>query len=65
MHCPSPGRWPASKLATAFWWADTTLGVDLGVAHASTDEIYATMDWLVGRQDTIEKRLAGMHLDHW
>ena len=29
---------PASKLATLSWWADTTLGVDLGIADASTDE---------------------------
>src|SRR3984893_10854804 len=37
---------PASKLATLAWWADTTLGADLGVAGASTDDIYAAMDWL-------------------
>jgi hypothetical protein len=42
---------------------DTILGVDLGVADASTDEIYAAMDWLVGRQDGIEKQLAARHLD--
>src|SRR5262245_33596505 len=29
---------PASKLATVSWWADTTLGVDLGVADVDTDE---------------------------
>jgi hypothetical protein len=51
---------PASKLSTLTWWADTTLGVDLGAA--STDEIYAAMDWLAGRQDQIEKRLAARHL---
>lgn len=45
---------PGSKLATRGWWGDTTLGGDLGVAGASTDEIYAAMDWLVSRQDTIE-----------
>src|SRR5215468_3933270 len=39
---------PASKLATLAWWDDTTLGGDLGVAGASTDEIYAAMDWLAG-----------------
>jgi 3-deoxy-D-manno-octulosonic acid kinase len=33
------------------WWADTTLGVDLGVADASTDEVYAAMDLLLARQD--------------
>jgi hypothetical protein len=53
---------PASKLSTLCWWPDTTLGVDLGVAGASTDEVYAAMDWLAGRQDGIEKRLAARHL---
>jgi hypothetical protein len=51
---------PASKLSTLTWWADTTLGADLGAA--STDEVYAAMDWLAGRQDSIEKRLAARHL---
>ncbi|TQC36110.1 transposase, partial [Rhodococcus sp. WS4] len=50
-------------LATTTWWTDTTLGHDLDVAGASTDEIYAAMDWLRDRQDTIEKQLAGKHLD--
>ena len=53
---------PASKLSTRSWWADTTLGADLGVAAASTDEIYAAMDWLAGRQDQVEARLAARHL---
>jgi hypothetical protein len=53
---------PASKLSTLAWWADTTLGADLGVAAASTDEIYAAMDWLEGRQDQIEAKLAARHL---
>jgi Transposase DDE domain len=53
---------PAPKLATLSWWADTTLGVDLGVADADTDEVYAAMDWLVGRQDQIEAKLAVRHL---
>jgi hypothetical protein len=51
---------PASKLSTLTWWADTTLGADLGAA--STDQIYAAMDWLAARQDQIEKRLAARHL---
>ena len=45
---------PGSKLSTLTWWADTTLGADLGVADASTDDIYAAMDWLEHRQDAIE-----------
>jgi len=55
---------PESKLATARWWedGDTTLGADLGVADAGTDEIYAAMDWLVPRQGQIEKSLAARHL---
>ncbi len=53
---------PASKLSTLAWWADTTLGADLGIAGASTDDIYAAMDWLEGRQDAIEAKLAARHL---
>jgi hypothetical protein len=53
---------PASKLSTLTWWADTTLGADLGVADASTDDIYAAMDWLEHRQDAIEAGLARRHL---
>jgi hypothetical protein len=53
---------PASKLSTLAWWDDTTLGGDLGVAAASTDDIYAAMDWLEDRQDAIEAELARRHL---
>ena len=53
---------PGSKLSTLTWWGDTTLGADLGVAGASTDDIYAAMDWLEHRQDAIEARLAARHL---
>jgi Transposase DDE domain len=53
---------PASKLSTIGWWDDTTLGCDLRVAGASTDEVYTAMDWLVARQDEIEATLAGRHL---
>ena len=53
---------PGSKLSTLTWWNDTTLGADLGVAGASTDDIYAAMDWLEDRQDAIEADLARRHL---
>ncbi len=53
---------PGSKLATTAWWADTTMGVDVGVADASTDDVYEAMDWLVARQDRIEAGLAKRHL---
>lgn len=53
---------PTSELSTLGWWNDTTLGTDLGIAQASTDEVYAAMDWLGQRQTVIEKTLAGRHL---
>jgi Transposase DDE domain len=53
---------PKSKLSTLGWWSDSTLGVDLDVADASTDEIYAAMDWLADRQEAIEKKLSAKHL---
>jgi hypothetical protein len=53
---------PGSKLSTLTWWNDATLGGDLGVAGASTGDIYAAMDWLGHRQDTIEAKLAARHL---
>ena len=53
---------PGSKLSTLTWWADTTLGADLAVDGASTDDIYAAMDWLEHRQDAIEAGLARRHL---
>src|SRR5664280_2510251 len=54
---------PASKLATTRWWTGTTLAADLGVADASTDEVYAAMDWLAGRQEAIETKLVRTHLN--
>ena len=53
---------PGSKLSTLAWCGDVTLGPDLGVEHAATDEAYAAMDWLAARQDAIERRLARRHL---
>jgi hypothetical protein len=55
---------PESKLPTVGWWqsGDTNPGADLGVADAGTDDVYAAMDWLAGRQREIEKQLAGRHL---
>jgi hypothetical protein len=53
---------PASKLATTRWWQTTTVAADLGVAEASTDDVYEAMDWLVERQAGVEERLARRHL---
>lgn len=52
----------ASKLGMTRAWADTTLSEDLGVADADEDALYAAMDWLLERQEAIEKRLAKRHL---
>src|SRR5674476_1701959 len=41
---------------------DYLKSADLGVADASTDEVYAAMDWLAGRQDGIETKLVRTHL---
>jgi hypothetical protein len=55
---------PKSKLSTVRWWnaGDTTLAPDLGVADATTDDVYAAMDWLLTQKEKIEKKLAGRHL---
>jgi hypothetical protein len=54
---------PASKAATTRWWSTTTLAADVGVAGASTDDVYAAMDWLGQRQADIEVVLARRHLE--
>ena len=53
---------PAPKLATTRWWHTTTLAEDCGVSEASEDHLYAAMDWLLTRQDAIQKKLARRHL---
>src|SRR6266568_4011695 len=53
---------PGSKLAATRWWADTTVGVDLGLLDASTDQVYAAMDWLLSRKQPIQAALAARHL---
>jgi hypothetical protein len=53
---------PHTKLATTRWWGTTTLAEDFGVADASEDDLYAAMDWLLSRQDAIQKKLAARHL---
>jgi hypothetical protein len=53
---------PDSKLATQRAWKDTTLPSQLGIEGADEDDLYAAMDWLLARQDRIEKKLAARHL---
>lgn len=54
---------PDTKLATTRRWHCTTLAEEFGVADADEDDLYAAMDWLLQRQDTIEQKLAARHLD--
>ena len=53
---------PASKLATSRLWPTTSLGSLLRVDDANEDELYGAMDWLLVRQEAIERRLAKRYL---
>jgi transposase len=53
---------PHTKLATTRWWHTTTLAEEFGVVDADEDDLYAAMDWLLARQDVIQKKLAERHL---
>jgi transposase len=53
---------PATKLATTRAWHATTLAEEFGVADADENDLYAAMDWLLARQDAIQKTLAARHL---
>ena len=53
---------PCPKLATARWWHTSTLAEDFGVTDADEDDLYAAMDWLLERQDAIQKKLSTRHL---
>ena len=57
---------PGSKLATARGLrtetATSSLGAVLGISGCDEDDLYAAMDWVLARKDTIEKSLAARHL---
>ena len=53
---------PATKLATTRLWHTSTLAEDFGVHEATEDDLYRAMDWLLGAQDRIQKKLAARHL---
>jgi len=58
---------PRSKLATVRGLREDTLssslGELLGLEQIDEDPVYAAMDWLMERQDKIEKALAKRHLE--
>ena len=53
---------PDTKLATTRWWETTTLAETFNVSGATEDDLYEAMDWLLERQDKIQKKLAARHL---
>ena len=53
---------PNSKLAHTRHWHDTTLAEELDLADATEDHLYDAMDWLLLRQQAVEKKLARRHL---
>ena len=53
---------PHTKLATTRWWHTTTLPEEFGVGGLDEDDLYAAMDWLLERQNGIQKKLAARHL---
>jgi hypothetical protein len=57
---------PGSKLATARGLraetATSSPGQVLGLGGADEDDLYAAMDWVLKRKDTIENRLTARHL---
>jgi transposase len=58
---------PSSKLAITRHLAEATacdsLGEVLGMETVTEHDLYAAMDWLLARQDHIERRLAKCHLE--
>ena len=53
---------PGSKLSATRRFAQSTLGEELGLGEVTEAELLAAMDWLLKRQDRIEKTLARRHL---
>jgi transposase len=53
---------PGSKLAMTRAFGQSTLASELSVEGAAEDELYDALDWLLARQQRIERALAGRHL---
>jgi len=54
--------YPCSKLATTRLWRESTLADELAVGNAQVEELYDALDWLLERQERIERKLAARHL---
>jgi hypothetical protein len=53
---------PGSKLSATRRFSQTTLGSELDLGEVKEAELLAAMDWLLERQDRIERTLARRHL---
>jgi transposase len=53
---------PGSKLAMTRAFGQSTLASELGVEGADEDALYGALDWLLDRQERIERALARRHL---
>jgi hypothetical protein len=53
-----------SKLSMTRRFSQTTLGEELALGEVSEPELLGAMDWLLDRQQRIEKALARRHLEH-
>jgi hypothetical protein len=53
---------PGSKLSATRRFSQTTLGEELSLGEVTEAELLSAMDWLVERQDRIERTLARRHL---
>ena len=54
---------PCSKLSASRRFSQTTLGGELGLGEVTEAELLGAMDWLLERQDRIERALARRHLE--
>ncbi len=51
-----------SKLAETRLWHTSTLAEEMSVSHCDENDLYQTMDWVLGSQKRIQKKLAKLHL---
>ncbi|MHB9149598.1 MAG: IS1634 family transposase [Thermoleophilia bacterium] len=54
---------PGSKLSATRRFSKTTLSADLALGECGEAELLSAMDWLLGRQERIERALARRHLE--
>ena len=55
---------PHTKLATSRWWHSTTLPDYFDIRHATAEDLYDALDWLLKRQHRIQGKLARRHFSN-